>query len=292
MLKKFVKTTFNQFGLHPTLAKITNKPLETNTAFIHIAKCGGISIDNALRQQLATPNCSRLCRDTSIAASIAGFNKPLVTINDSCDFAAHHLKQLQGTLDYFLSLQRPYVSGHWGANETLLSKYKHVRFITMLREPSSRLRSNYIFNKLTNTSAIMPPNNLHTDNIIAEANELLFGIRGWQMANTQTAFICGRYPKDSQDAHQLTPQFAKNIAKFELVGVLEELRAFEAKFQRIFNRTLDIKSRNNTQSLVTPENLQVQTTLTDYFDQPKIKRHIAQLCEAELRKYEAARQVL
>ncbi|NOU51801.1 sulfotransferase family 2 domain-containing protein [Pseudoalteromonas sp. JBTF-M23] len=290
MLKQIIKNAVNLLGYDISINPVTNRPTPKPVAFIHIAKCGGVSIDNALRQKLATSEDRRLCRTTSIASSIASFNRPITTLEDSCDFGEHHLKQLQGTLDYFLSLQRHYISGHWGVNEYLLKKHDNTKFITVLREPIARLKSNYIFNKLTNNLVIMPPNKLNVDNLISEANDLLNSRRGWQMANTQTAFICGHYPKDPQEAISLQQTFLDNLSRFEIVGFLNDLNAFSKKFEHSFHTSLNIKSRNSTNAQTSSSTRNVVDILTEYFESKPVKQRLNTLCYQEQVNFEMAQE--
>ncbi|GEK08872.1 hypothetical protein [Pseudoalteromonas peptidolytica] len=290
MLKQLVKSLASQLGYHITVTPITNTPVAKRAAYIHIGKCGGSAIDNALRKALATPEDARLCRDTSIAASMTNFGQALDSLDSQCRFSEHHLIQLQGLLRYFLSLERHYVSGHWGVNHDILSTYRDVHFITMLRDPIARLKSNYIFNKLTNNLPVMPPNNFSNDDLIAEANTILFSTRGWQMANTQSAFICGRYPATPDEAKAQHTRFIENLACFGLVGFLDNLNAFSDKFTQQFNRPLDIKVHNATESQISHETQKVVDTLQEYFRSKEIKTHLAKLCEQELKNIDVARE--
>lgn len=275
-----------KFGYELTLAPVSQSQYEKPIAFIHIAKCGGISIDNALRRQFAKPGEKRLCRTTSIAGSLASFGQHVDTLEGSCDFSEHHLKQLQSILRYYLDLQQSYISGHWGVTPELLEQYADsTDFITVLRDPVARFKSNYIFNKLSNGLSIMQPNKLNNDDLITEANTILFGRRGWQMANTQTAFITGRYPKNQLDAQNLQMCFEQQLKKFKVVGFLEKIDEFELSCQAKIGTKVSIKQRNKTNSLVNTQNKASKMVLLDYFSQKSVNNQLSLLCHYEQQNY-------
>lgn len=290
MLKQLVRNAANHFGYHLTVTPVTNTPIQQRAAFVHIGKCGGSAIDHALRKALATSSDNRLCRDTSIAASIGSFGRDIKTLEDQCEFGHHHLTQLQGLMRYFLSLERGYISGHWGLNRAILDEYRQVQFITVLRDPVARLKSNYIFNKLTNNLKIMPPTNHPTDDLIAEADAIIFGERGWQMANTQSAFIYGHYPKSMAEAKDNHNLFIENLELFALVGFLDNLASFRQRFEHKFSRQLAIEQQNSTQAQVSSANQHTVDILSEYFNSKKIKTHLTKLCEQEKINIDVARE--
>ncbi|WP_372767908.1 hypothetical protein [Pseudoalteromonas sp.] len=291
MLASSIKRLFKQFGFSPQLAPIAKQPVKEKVAFIHIAKCGGISIDNALRAVFAQPGDKRLCRETSIAGSLANYQSPIETLEDCCDFSEHHLLHLQHVLKYFAQSNHSFISGHWGVNSEILKAHAHKRdFITVLRDPESRLKSNYIFNKLSNSLKIMPPNNINTDSVISEAKEIVFGRRGWQMANTQIAFIAGKYPKHLDDAKKLQSTFIDNLNHFKLVGFLEDLPSFKKQFYATYQKDVRIKKHNATSRLVDGTKQLMLDDLRQFFDDKSTKRHLEKICSVEKESYLIAKE--
>ncbi|MFC3033093.1 hypothetical protein ACFOEE_11220 [Pseudoalteromonas fenneropenaei] len=292
MLKSLAKNMLNAVGYEVQLMPIGKVQLNRSVAFIHIAKCGGISIDTAMRSKLAKPGQHRLCRMTSIAASIASFNKPVMSLDESCQFSEHHLQVLKGILSYYLSLDQQYISGHWPVDSQILQyHYQTTDFITLLRDPVERFKSNYIFNKLSNNLSVMRPNALRNDNLIEEADEIVFGLRGWQMANTQTAFITGKYPRDQSHATQLQQEFQENIKKFKIVGFLDALEQFENQFSSTYGVSLNIKKKNKTNDQKGPNKVHIHDTLKDYFSQKNVHRHIETICKNDIYNIEKAKEI-
>ncbi|WMN61204.1 sulfotransferase family 2 domain-containing protein [Pseudoalteromonas xiamenensis] len=291
MLKNLIRESLYRIGYEINLSPVGHVKLNKQIAFIHIAKCGGISVDSALRRLLAQPQQPRLCRTTSIAASVATYKGLMDSIDDTCDFSEHHLKILKGILDHFLTLNHQYISGHWPVDSTLIESFSHkTDFITLLRDPVSRFKSNYIFNKLSNPLSIMKPNNLKTDDLIAEAREIIFGRRGWQMANTQTAYIVGQYPKNVDDCQNLQEQFLLNIKKFKLVGFLEDITNFESQFKSIYGMKLQVREKNKTSSQQKADGKSIISILNNYLSEPNVEKHIREMSRFERENVEKAKE--
>ncbi|WP_462164584.1 hypothetical protein [Pseudoalteromonas xiamenensis] len=292
MLKNLIRESLYRIGYEVNLSPVGHVKLDKQIAFIHIAKCGGISVDSALRSLLAQPQQPRLCRTTSIAASIATYKGLLNSIDDTCDFSEHHLKMLKGILNHFLTLNHQYISGHWPVDSTLINNFSQdTDFITLLRDPVARFKSNYIFNKLSNPLLIMKPNNQHTDDVIAEARDIIFGRRGWQMANTQTAYIVGQYPKNVDDCQNLQRQFQLNIKKFKLVGFLDEIANFESQFKSIYGMRLEVKEKNKTSSQKKADGKNIVSILKNYLSEPDVEKHIREICRFEVENVEKAKEL-
>jgi hypothetical protein len=291
VLKKIIQKTGYDITLHRVASsKNTNKAV----AFIHIPKCGGVSIDTALRAQLANVGERKIIRKPLIASSLLSFEKELTSIENKCDFSEHHNQELQRILTYHLNLNWKYVSGHLPVNNKILNHFTpQYSFITVLRNPVERFISNYIFNKQSNTMAIMPPNNFENvtkDKLISEAKEILNNRRGWQMANTSTLFITGRYPKDLADAQSMQREVAANLAKFEVVGFLDDLANFEIECLALTEEYPNIQQRNITKKLATAEQVEVQHTLKSFFNEKPNLMKINELCQFELKNYLTAKE--
>ena len=289
MLKNTILKLVSLGGYEIKLSRISNSPNNQKVVFIHLAKCGGVSIDNALRTQIAKVGERKIVRSPIIKSSLFTFGRPVETIEDACDFNELHIKTLQNTLLYHLNLDWRYVSGHLAVNSKLLKAYSNeYKFITVMRDPIARFKSNYIFNKLTNKLNIMPPYSMSERDLIEEADEIIFGRRGWQMANQQTANIIGRYPKDYDDAKSLQRLFNNNISFFSVVGQLENLDSFTEDCNQKLSIDLNIKKRNQTNQGLSTEQLKTKEELENYFQHPKVARHLTKICQYEVKNYHQA----
>ncbi|MEI4548442.1 hypothetical protein [Pseudoalteromonas spongiae] len=286
LLKSSILKVAHSAGYELKISRITKSQQQNRIAFIHLAKCGGISIDNAMRSQFAQSGERKIIRSPLIATSLYKFERSISNLTDACDFSELHIDTLQDALLYHLNQDWNYVSGHLAVNSKLLKHYsKKYDFITVLRNPKARFKSNYIFNKMTNNLSAMPPYANSMQDVINEANEIVYGRRGWQMANMQTSYITGYFPKDEHDAASQQILFRENIDQFKVVGILEELYKFkQACFER-YKVKLDIKKRNQTDSNLTKEQSSIKMTLEDYFSSSKVENKLDSLCQFEMENY-------
>lgn len=289
-MKKAIKKLINHLGYDFKLYRIAKHQQESQPiCFIHVPKSGGISIDLALREQFAIAGQPRFSREGAIAMSLVGIEQPITNLDCTSQFSDHHAKQLTGLLAYHLAQNWPYVSGHVTTNKQLLESFSDsYHFVTVLREPVSRFTSNYIFNKLTNTLPIMPPNNLTTDNLIREVDTILEHRRGWQMANVMSMCIAGRFAKNQSDAELIQQEFSDNLEQYKVVGFLDDLNSFSQQIETLSGKKISIGNHNTTSSLLDEEKLHVNSTLHNYLNEPKIKQKIEHLCRFDIQNYHKA----
>ncbi|GAA6203342.1 sulfotransferase family 2 domain-containing protein [Thalassotalea sp. SU-HH00458] len=295
-MKKTLSTMINyltqrlgyEFSIHRINPKNTSqKPV----VFVHIPKCGGVSVDRALREQLALPGERKIKRTPLIDTSLFNFEKEIVTLADKCDFSEFHAKQIQDILVYHLNLNWQYVSGHFNVTGKILEEFSDsYQFVTLLRDPVDRLISNYIFNKLTNTFAIMPPSiatkPMTKDELWLEADQILNSRRGWHMANTMTMFLTGRYPKDEADAKNMQNEVLDNLSKFSVVGTLDDMPSFEQRLNRVSGKSFQIGKHNTTREIQSIDSKFIQDSLIEYFNQEKVKRKLETLCSLDVTNYQ------
>jgi len=291
--KNLIKRFLANQGYEASLHRITNTPYTgQKVAFIHIAKCGGSSVDFALRSALAAPGQRRIDKPASIVSSMATFEGEIASLEGNCKFSEHHAQHLLKILSYYLQENWQYISGHVTINAQLIERFKsEYAFITILRDPVKRFISNYTFNKLTNKKSIMLPNSLNTDTVIQEANEILNSQRGWQMANSPTMYLTGRYPTNEADARVMQQEVASNLAQFKVVGFLDDLDAFTNDCQKLTGRNIDIGQRNSTENLNSAEQQKVKATLKEFFDDKGTKNLVNKLCQFESENYLRAKEL-
>lgn len=291
-MKKHAKSLLKQFsqslGYELTVNRVAKEKIDTKpVVFVHIPKCGGISVDRALREYLARPGEKRLRRKPIIATSLHNFNRDISTLDDKCDFSEFHCQQIQSILTYHLNLNWHYVSGHINVTKGILDAYSgQYNFVTLLRDPVDRLISNYIFNKLTNKFAIMPPSiaakPMSKEELWREADQILNSRRGWHMANTMTMFLTGRYPKDAQDANSMQNEVLDNLSKFSVVGQLNQMQSFERDLSQLIGKPIQIGRHNTTKAIEDNNAKFVRESLKEYFAQERVREKLTSLCSAEL----------
>lgn len=283
LIKRFLAHQGYEASLHP-IAKTPHTGQKV--AFIHIAKCGGSSVDFSLRSALAAPEQRRIDQSASIISSMATFQGEINSLKGNCRFSEHHAQHLNKILEKYLELHWQYISGHVTINTELIERFKEeYAFITILRDPVKRFISNYTYNKLTNKKAIMLPNSLDTDNVIAEAKRIINSKRGWQMANSPTMYLTGRYPSNEDDAKVMQQEVACNLAQFKVVGFLDDLDKFASDCQKLTGKNIDIGQRNTAEKLNSPEQKKVKMLLKEFFNDKEIKQLVNKLCQFEIENY-------
>ena len=291
-MKQNIKYLINRLGYDVKLHRVGKaQQNQAKFAFVHVPKSGGISIDLAMREQLAKPGEARFSREGAIEMSLATFGQDINNLDSIAQFSDHHAQQLNGLLAYHLAQNWQYISGHVSTNQHIIKSFaQQYHFITVLREPVSRFISNYIYNKLTNSLPIMAPNNLNSDNLIAEVDHILAHRRGWQMANVMSMCITGRFAKDVADAQKIQSEFADNLAAYKVVGFLDNLDSFSKQIKQLSNKQINIGNHNTTDSFLDEKKQHVKSTLQNYFNEPNIKAQLEHLCQFDIENYQRAKE--
>ena len=291
-MKQNIKHLINRLGYDVKLHRVGKaQQNQAKFAFVHVPKSGGISIDLAMREQLAKPGEARFSREGAIEMSLATFGQGINNLDSIAQFSDHHAQQLNGLLAYHLAQNWQYISGHVSTNQHIIKSFaQQYHFITVLREPVSRFISNYIYNKLTNSLPIMAPNNLNSDNLIAEVDHILAHRRGWQMANVMSMCITGRFAKDVADAQKIQNEFADNLAAYKVVGFLDNLYSFSKQIKQLSNKQINIGNHNTTDSFLDEKKQHVKSTLQNYFNEPNIKAQLEHLCRFDIENYQRAKE--
>jgi len=283
-----IKSFLANRGYDVQLHRIAKQPYHgPNLAFVHIAKSGGISIDQAMREAFAQKKQPRIDRQATLAASMASFTGEINNINSACDFSEHHAKTLSGIFEYYLAQQWSFVSGHVTVNESLLKKYNNdYKFITVLREPKARFISNYVFNKLTNKQAFMLPSKNSEKCLFDEARELIDSRRGIHLAGIPSMCLTGRFANNDTELNEIHQQAKQNLSQFSIVGSLTHLDNFIAQIKHETGRTITIRHLNSRKSLQSPEQQKIQNDLKGFFNEPEIQKKLTELCRFETALYQ------
>jgi hypothetical protein len=289
-LKTILRKLIESFGYDIKVSPIsTSSSVHKNIVYLHIAKCGGVSIDLALRRAFASAGQPKLDRAAAIKTTLDNFTQEEESPENSARFADVHVKTLNTLMSYYLGLDWPYISGHANINSRQLENYsENYDFVTVLREPIKRFISHYIFTKLTNELPIMLPNKFCIDNLVEEAKTIIASRRGWHMMNTPTMCLTGRYPTDFIDAEASHLSVLDNLSKFSVVGFLSHLDKFSTQIENLTGKPIHISHRNASDVFVSDQQIMVRDTLEQFFSDKATLLQLNKLGKSELKNYHEA----
>lgn len=207
--------------------RATGNVVSEKIFFLHIPKCGGTSVDSAIMEAYAWKSCLRLDSAASRKAASAQDEELM-----------HYRNSL---LPYFMEQNGlRYISGHFSFNAKLHSRYSpHWRYVTVLRHPVQKYISQYFYN-LQKTDA----DHFGIEESLSDFIDTEEGTRlGQDMVQKITGTAEVTTPGSAEREAQI--QLAlRNIEKFQLVGILEDLQQFEKDFKKKFGVSILIKKKN------------------------------------------------
>ncbi len=242
--------------------------------FLHIPKCGGTSMIDAIRRCYLTMD---IHQDENLVRinSGASFNvvKMANRINYPVDtFDNYMLDKFRDNLMlYFLILGKRYISGHFPFSEAAYSEFSdQYVFLTLLRNPVKRWISFYFFSRY---------NEKRYYEMDMDLNTFLKSDLG-RLQGCELVKYLGGADKSIDYASQSAIDRAKeNLHKFAIVGFLEQLDRFQRDFEERFNVKLEIEDKNKNP---------MSTTYIDSAITEEIMREIQDICRPDMEVYDYA----
>jgi len=253
-------------------------------AFIHIPKCGGSSLKNALGRKLDPLSRYTFKYEQAHESARLTSNKTFLNTNVVDDF-----EQLKFLLCYHLNGDYRFVHGHFPVTDKILQHYiVRYQFVTMMRDPQDRWKSNYLFNKgLPDPDSRRLPSKNFDGTLEDEFSHVIESGMGLLMGTTTTAFLSGRYPVDQHDAITLGEQATKNLTLFSAVGKLENLDAFSQQLTHVTGKTLSVGTQNKTVALYTGQALDAYERTREFLNSESIANEIKALVKADKALYDS-----
>jgi hypothetical protein len=204
--------------------------------FTHVPKCAGTSIDKAFRDNfriLGTQPDFEMLRRANIAltsqGSLADFGKSATLL-----------------LLYAAQQGSTYLSGHFPINENAFKYLKSLNSffcITLLREPYSRLQSNYIYRKvrLWMLKYETAPNleNQGEEKFIIHQREELLKFYDSKEGRFQLSLYANMFGSGSYQEAKST------LECFDVVGVVEHINLFTNKLSAHLQHKFNVEHLNN-----------------------------------------------
>ena len=243
--------------------------------FLHVPKCGGTSVDNAIASLYRTLDWRRdngvVSLDSTasirVVTTLEGTHYPDDTTDDY-----PILRVREHILLYFLAQRNVrYLSGHFAFSEAAYRDHGTIfAFVTVLRDPVSRFKSSYYYNRYKSGTHIR---------VQLEWPEYLDSFFGQSQGYEYVKFLGGPRVDRNYTSAQAIAQAKANVERFALVGFLENLSLFTKEFERRFGVPLHIPRENPTPA---PKTAYRQPLDTD------LERKIAKLCEPDIEVYQHA----
>lgn len=240
-------------------------PVDTRIFFLHIQKCGGTSLFEAL---------ARLFRSANPAHS-----SHIVHLHPSSAFRASKAVDMgmysyrQQLAHYFL--QNPanaFVAGHFQVDGGLLEQYPEVDFITMFRDPVRKWYSHYFFNRYKKEEA---------GRLEMPLVEYLQTKRARDVGCDYVQLLTGNAdePTEVCRREEVFQEAVAALDDFAVVGALEHMDRFLRDFEEAIGVELSIKHRNRS-----PASRQRRRRELDEFSAEQ-REMVEEFCEPNIRFY-------
>lgn len=207
--------------------------------YMHIPKCGGTSVANAIRNCYLTINPTNDCT-TFHLDPYAAYEGALLSRQDPLGYYRHLLRYHLGCREY------QYVSGHFPFDEAAYDAYhEEFSFVTLLRDPVKKWLSLYFFNRHKTGDFFRVEEDLEaflkTPTAVGYGCDYVMQFAG--------NYVCEPMPHQEYCYEKYTSQAAidhaiGNLRKFDLVGTLEKLDRFGERFQELYGAKLFLTHKN------------------------------------------------
>ena len=252
-------------------------PPKENIFYLHIPKCGGTSLNNALQSCFMkwslsdTSNMFNLDSPASWEAieKTTGLQLAPDTVDD------HMVMKLRSEILAYYMCQKHinYISGHFSFSSKLYEHFSHkYAFITILRNPIKRWVSSYFYNKNR-----QPSQHRKLDDIDIE--KYLQSSYGKSQGCEYSKFLGGIDLDGNFTTKESVKQAKENLHKFRLVGFLEDMDGFLEQFYQCFGRKLNLGYLNQKSTSEAVEMAQIEE---------KYGQEIAEICKFDLDIYNYA----
>lgn len=217
---------------------VSGSGLRAPLVFMHLPKCGGTSLSEAL--YAAVPIQNRIgvidAQSTRRAAALLHFGHDCPFLcHDDLPHGHHTFALRRALLLQHMCWDSLLIHGHLLFSETALRVFgSRYRLITMLRDPAERMISNY---RMAHRAGLAAPDfDLYLETPLAG-----------QHARVYLRYLSGQNSPDPGDFDRLADLAIARLERFDLIGFLDRLPDFIAAFRKLTGAALRIPVHNRAE---------------------------------------------
>ena len=256
-------------NIYRNIKKYFTKPSPTKKIFfLHIPKCGGTSITQALsscyaRKGLFLPSLQRVDNASFLNSQASLKGSELCGLDSG--------KYREYLLLYFMSIKNvKFITGHYNFSEIAFREFgKEWTFITMLRHPVSRWFSHYFFNRYKKSDHFKINDDLAS---------FVDSGPGQRMGHFYVYNLTGEGQFGSVSTKTVA-QAIECLEKFSVVGCLEYLDVFLKQFEELHHIKLTINSKNKNPLDKSKQKKQISE---------EIMKKVEKICQPDMEIYNFA----
>lgn len=237
---------------------VPRSQIRQSLVFHHVPKCAGTSIYRAIGEHYPRRATARL-------DAVASRRAAELTGQD-----LDHYRE--GLLLYFMSRNEiRYVNGHFAFSNIAYDAFSDDwEFITILRDPVDRWFSHYFFNRYKTDDHFR----IHEDLEAFVMSDL-----GRELGHYYVDKFSGSGVSGASSIDEGVEAALANLAKFSIVGHLEDLDGFVAEFERRYSARLNVghAMRNPVDDVLR------QARITD-----EVRQKVEEICRPDLEIYRNA----
>ncbi len=232
-----------------SLSSIPGRGLHKPCVFMHVPKCGGTSVSEALYATVPLYRKIGILDSPSIrrALAIQHTNNDDLSYHDEGANAETTTKFREALVLVHMAHQATLIHGHFLWSEAAWEHFgRHYQFVTILRHPVDRTISNFKMDKRTGT-------------FTGTFDEFLASQEGRRKALHKLRYFSGITDIQlGEEQHAMTIA-KRNIQRFALIGFLERLPEFCSEFSAMFGPRPRIPHYNkaeNRESILSPDQME------------------------------------
>ena len=207
-----------------SLRTVSGQSLRDPCVFLHLPKCGGTSVAEALYATVPLHRKIGILDSPSIRRALAmqATGQDDLSFHDEGPNAEAISRFREALVLMHMAHQATLIHGHFLWSETAWQQFgDRYRFVTILRDPVARTVSNYRMDKRSGTFS-------------GDFDAFLDSPEGRRKALHKLRYFSGMATVTPDQEAEAMALARRNLERFSLIGFLDDLPGFAAGFARLF----------------------------------------------------------